>query len=405
MLCLMMLFPAGDSPRASGLDSLKIGGYGSLVYSHFDYGPDQKSGENGSPPDSRAIVDLRRFILELECAFPSEFELEVEIEFEHGGTGGALELEYEEFGEFETEIEKGGEVVFEQLHLTRRFSRAISVRIGHFIVPVGFTNRYHRPMSYLSTSRPESETEMIPLTWHETGIEVFGRYRDVSYRTQLVNGLDGTGFNSKYWIRDGHQQRFELTRATDMAIAGRIDFHGIEDAVLGVSGYYGNTTGNRPKPDMEGVDAYVSIISAHGRYTPGPWRLAGMVMRGHLQNAAEVSRKNSGLSRNLGVTRTPVAEVALAWWLEVGYDLVSLFHPQSTHQMQLFGRYEYLNTMQGIPEGGFADPRFERRVITAGVSYRPIDEIVLKGDFKHRSFGLERYNTENTLSLSSGFIF
>ena len=41
--------------------------------------------------------------------------LEAELEFEHGGTGITMEFDkLEEFGEFEMEVEKGGEVIVEK---------------------------------------------------------------------------------------------------------------------------------------------------------------------------------------------------------------------------------------------------------------------------------------------------
>ena len=92
--------------------------YGDVLYSRFDYGPDQKSGPNGSPPDDRALVDLARFVTEMAYFFTPKLYVEAEIEYEHGGTGAAMELEFEEFGEFEVEVEKGGEVRVEALHIT-----------------------------------------------------------------------------------------------------------------------------------------------------------------------------------------------------------------------------------------------------------------------------------------------
>ena len=109
-LILLVYLPL-QSANASSSPSFHLEGYGELLYSHFDFGPDQKSGPHGSPPDSRAIIDITRLALELEVELLKDTELEAEVEFEHGGAGAALELEFEEFGEFEQEIEKGGEAV------------------------------------------------------------------------------------------------------------------------------------------------------------------------------------------------------------------------------------------------------------------------------------------------------
>ena len=108
LFILLFLSPVQDA-NASAKPSFHLEGYGELLYSHFDFGPDQKSGPNGSPPDSRATIDITRLALELEVELLKDTELAAEVEFEHGGTGAALELEFEEFGEFEQEIEKGGD--------------------------------------------------------------------------------------------------------------------------------------------------------------------------------------------------------------------------------------------------------------------------------------------------------
>ena len=55
-----------------------------------------------------------RFVLAFDYKFNSKWILGAEIEFESGGTGTAFELENTENGEYETEVEKGGEVAIEQ---------------------------------------------------------------------------------------------------------------------------------------------------------------------------------------------------------------------------------------------------------------------------------------------------
>ena len=117
--------------------------------------------------------------------------MSTEIEFEYGGTGSAREIEwFEENGEYETEIEKGGEVALEQFHITRLINKHISLRFGHVIVPVGLTNNHHEPINFFGVYRPEGETTILPSTWHETGIAVFGEIGRFDYELQLVNSLD-----------------------------------------------------------------------------------------------------------------------------------------------------------------------------------------------------------------------
>jgi hypothetical protein len=160
--------------------------YGDVRYSHHDYGPDQKSGANGSPPDSRATMDLSYVVTTLEFAIRPDLEVEVEVEFEHGGTGSALELEYEEFGEYDLEVEKGGEVAVEEFHLTKTFHPSLRLRAGHFLTAVGLANRSHRPTDFFPSQRAEAEAGVIPTTWDETGVEIFGSVGRFAYRAQVV---------------------------------------------------------------------------------------------------------------------------------------------------------------------------------------------------------------------------
>lgn len=78
--------------------------------------------------------------------FGKGWSLGTEIEFEHGGTESAVEIETEEAGEYESEVERGGEVALEQFWIQKSFTRAANLRMGHIIVPVGATNMYHMPL-------------------------------------------------------------------------------------------------------------------------------------------------------------------------------------------------------------------------------------------------------------------
>lgn len=391
------------SMAAAQESKFTIGGYGEILYSHFDYGPDQKSGLNGSPSDSRAIMDIPRFILEFEYSFSKSLSLETEIEYEHGGTGGAVELEFEEFGEFETEVEKGGEITIEEFHITKTFSSAFNLRLGHFILPIGLINKAHDPKDFFTTSRPEAEVSLIPTTWHETGVEVFGMVRDFSYRLQIVNGLDATGFSSRNWIVEGYQSRFEQVKATDMALVGRFDYNGVDGLMIGVSGYRGNSTNNRPKPDLENVDGHVTIGDVHANFQRGPWIARALYLYGTLQNADLISQRNRNLSRFLPVPKTPVASAAKAWTAELGYNVFSLFSNRDEYRLYPFIRYEYYNSMEKVDRGIFADPRFERKIFTAGAIFFLTPGVVLKADYSHRTLGESRFNDENTFSISLGF--
>ena len=148
----------------------RVGGYGEAVAAFKDYGSNRFYGHpEGNAKENRNTISIPRLVIAGDYKFNSKWILGLEIEFESGGTGTAYELENTENGEYETEVEKGGEVAIEQFHITRLITPAYNVRAGHIIVPVGQNNAHHEPLNFFGTVRPEGETSIIPNTWHETG--------------------------------------------------------------------------------------------------------------------------------------------------------------------------------------------------------------------------------------------
>ena len=151
----------------------RFGGYGEMVAKFMNYGTNRFYGGVDNS-DHRNTIAIPRFVLAFDYKFSSKWILGAEIEFEAGGVGIETELENSENGEYETEMEKGGEVALEQFHITRLIHSAFNFRAGHLIVPIGLTNAHHEPINFFGTSRPEGETMIIPSTWHETEMEKGG---------------------------------------------------------------------------------------------------------------------------------------------------------------------------------------------------------------------------------------
>ena len=192
----------------------RFGGYGEMVAAFKDYGINRFYGGNdGNKRDHRNTISIPRFVLALDYKFTPKWILGAEIEFESGGVGTAYEIENSENGEYETEVEKGGEVALEQFHITRLIHPSFNVRAGHLILPIGLTNSHHEPINFFGTTRPEGETTIIPSTWHETGLEIFGTfgqdYANFDYQALITTGLNACGFDRNNWVQGGKQGIFE----------------------------------------------------------------------------------------------------------------------------------------------------------------------------------------------------
>jgi hypothetical protein len=382
------------------LDRFSLSSYGVMNYYHYDWDTD---------PDARDQVDFERLVLGAEFRVTDTIKVEGEIEFEHLGTGSTMEFDkFEEFGEFETEIEKGGEVVVEELVLEYEPREWFGVKVGYFPIAIGLNNFRHRPGQYFTTTRFESETTLLPEIWTEGGVEAFGhvdvpRAGRLTYRLAGVNGLDSTGFSSGNWISNGHQTRFERINAEDWAVVARLDYEPIEGLLIGASAYHGDSADNRPKPDLD-VNANVTIWDVHGEYYRGPLEIRGLYLSGHLENSAAVSLANAQLSNNLDVKRTPVAEDAFAWFIEAG------IHPDAVTRYWLRGlvpfyRYDRYDTMDEVQAPVIRNPFYDRETHTVGLNYRPLDWLVLKGQYSHRTRDIATNNEEDTVSVGLGYDF
>lgn len=240
---------AQDSTAVDSYDKFRFGGYGEIVASFKDYGINRFQ-KDGATRENRNTISIPRFVLALDYKFNPKWVLGAEIEFESGGTGSAYEIENTENGEYETEIEKGGEVALEQFHITRVISRGLNVRVGHQIVPVGLTNAHHEPINFFYTERPEGETTLLPSTWHETGLSLFGSlgrgYGRLDYEVMAVAALNANGFDRNEWIAGGKQGFFENDNFTSPGYVVRIDYRGVPGLRTGVSAYYCRNTGANP---------------------------------------------------------------------------------------------------------------------------------------------------------------
>ena len=397
--------PLDNVVRTSGPLELSLSGYGDLQADFYSYdeGGDVSEGSRGQ---SRSTLDTQRFVVELEAKHqPSDLEIEAEIEFEHGGTGSALELEAEEFGEFESEVEKGGEVLVEELYAEKGLGSGYSAKFGRFYTALGTLSKYYLPTDYLALRRPETEEVMLPGQWDEIGVSLRKDFEFGAATAQLVSGLDSSGFSSSRWIGGGHQDKFESVRAENPAFVGRIDLTSIlPRLVVGSAIYVGNTSGNRPEDDLESPGTLV-IGSANYRYWSRSLKLQGAAYLGDLSDAEEISDRNSHLSDSLGVERTPVADGAFGTWHEIGFNVSPLLGVPENHELSPFVRFDYYDTYLDTRAELVDNARFERSVYTSGIAYLYDDFLTVKANWSRRTFGLDAIKDQDFVGLGIGFVY
>ena len=91
-------------------------------------------------------------------------------------------------------------------------------------------------------------------------------------------------------------------------------------------------------------------------------------------------------------------------YLEGAYNLLRSLAPASTQQLNAFLRYERYNTQAGVPDGVTRDDALARRITTFGLSYKPVYNVVFKGDYQVRRNGAG-VGEDEQLSLGVGYQF
>lgn len=335
---------SGLGPAASKVygvsDGLSIGGYGEFLYQNLE--------------GQRDRADLLRAVLYFGYKFDDRWVLNTELEFEHAGEEVAVEFAYLDF------------LLEEWLNL----------RAGLVLVPMGLINEHHEPITFLPALRPETERRILPTTWRENGLGVFGNAGPLTYRAYVVNGMDALGFDAS-GLRGGRQKGSQPL-AEDLAFTGRLDYTATPGLVVGVSGHAGGSG-----QDQGVGQALTGIFDAHAEWS---WR--GLTLRG-LYAGARVGDADRINAAN-GFTGTQsVGRTLEGGYVEAGYDLMP--HIDSTSRMQLapYTRWEWIDTQHEVPSGFASDPNTENDIWTFGLNFKPIEKVVVKLEYQDWSKGTQ----------------
>lgn len=392
------------------INRLHVGGYGEVAFSQNFYSDNylRYSDPASYKGESHGRVDIPHFVIYLGYDFGKGWSLSSEIEFEHGGVEAAVEIETEEAGEYETEIERGGEVNLEQFYLQKEFFPQLKLRAGLQVVPVGGTNAHHEPNQFFGVYRPEGENTIFPCTWREISLAAMGRAGKWGYQAMVMPGLDSERFGNASWIHDGSASPFEFKIANTIAFAGRIDNYSVPGLRMSISGYVGNSFRNTLYPTNsaknEGIRGTVSILSFDFAYNAHNIIARGFVDKGHLTDSRHISQFNIKMPKTSTSKRQEIASDVITAGIEAGYNIFSFIPSQKVRnqKMYVFGRWDYYDSMmkmeQSNPLGWTSRNKF-----TAGLNWFPISQIVVKGEYSYGKLK-SRYNNEPSVSIGIAYV-
>lgn len=407
------------------LSRLHVGGYGEAVMTRNFYSQSfnrYKKPENYANDESHGRFDLPHVCLNINYDFGKGWTIGSEIEFEHGGNGTAVEIEAEEAGEYEAEVEKGGEVNIEQFWINKEFAKGkFNIKAGEIIVPIGYSNAYHEPNQFFTVYRPEGEATIMPNTWHQIGLSLWGRLKDWRYEVEFLSGLNSESFTAENFVHYGATSPYEFKVANNYAGAVRIDNYSVKGLRIGLSGYYGYTFRNTlrtPGSKYDDVKGALGIVALDFVLNRWNWIVRGNVDYAYFSDADEISAYNQANWTHHKYQDgnphhyTNIGKNALAYAIEAGYNVFSQIPKIKDEKLIVFGRFEHYNTMaSGTYESMYKYTKKYRYAV--GVNYSPVKQVTIKGEYSYRFFekpnnnGLasdsplykQPYNNEPSVSL------
>jgi len=368
------LGPAASKIYAAG-KGLSIGGYGEGRYQAF-------VGDKGNNKNS---ADLERMVLYAGYKFTDNILFNSELEFEHATTGEGSE--------------EKGEVSVEFAALDFFIDPMANIRAGLVLMPMGFINQIHEPPFFFGNNRPEVEQRIIPSTWREVGIGLFGQITpELTYTTYLVNGLNAAEFASD-GIKEGRGGGSNA-KAEDFGYVARMDYapQALPGVSVGGSAYVGNSGQNQTFAGKN-PDVLVQLYEAHAqwKYRGLEWRALGSW--GHIDNADLVSAQRTIEGKEGAV----VGSESYGWYTEVGYDILPHFIADTSQYLAPFFRYEQFDTLAKTPVGFLDDGNLDRHIFQVGLQYKPIPNVVIKADY--RNISAKTGSVPDDFNLGFGFIF
>lgn len=322
-----------------------IGGYAEVLYNQ----PEASNGE----------LDVQRLIMLFGYKFDERVQFVTEIEFEHVK-----------------------EVYIEQAFVNYSLANSLNIRAGLMLVPMGIINEFHEPTTFNGVERPSMDNKIVPTTWREIGIGVSGRFDGLAMRYQayLFNGFishDGNDGKLKgsNGLRGGRQKGAE-SMVDQFNLSAKLDYYGIPNLRIGLSGYQGRTQADDAVNNILGSDIGVAMLGLDARYKWMKFSARGQYVNASL---SDTEAYNTFTGRDLGSQLE-------GFYLETAYNVLPITNKQ---RLDAFVRYEQYDTHKEVAGNLVRNPAYYRQEWTMGLSYHMSIGSVFKVDYQSKSTGVD----------------
>lgn len=235
------------------------------------------------------------------------------------------------------------------LYVNKAFDEKLNVKGGILDIPVGITNSGGPALTIYD---PESESGVLPMSWHETGLAVWGAVGNWRYEASMISCLD-----------------FPINRSCALGVAFRNDFTDVVDGLrIGAGGYWGKSSCGMARRCRAGE--FIGTDGVFFGVVDFDFRKNGWIADGSAVYCTDCGVKSVGM--------------------EVGYDFAVLtrFHEKGVILLP-FVRYDGVFEVES------------RNKMTLGANISPLRNLVLKVEYGHRRFcGMK---TEKTFDVGIGY--
>ncbi|MDE2401368.1 MAG: hypothetical protein KGL90_06855 [Burkholderiales bacterium] len=326
-------------------------------------------------------TDVARFVLGYQHRFNEQTKVVAELELEHAVSSASDQ----------------GEVEVEQAYVEHRLNDRYGLRGGLFLIPLGMLNNNHEPTAFYGVQRNMVETAIIPSTWREAGIQVFGEHDNgVSWSAGLTTGFDlgkwdGTSKEGQQSpLRSIHQEG-QLANSKDLSVFGSVDWRGLPGLRLGGGLFTGKVA--QGAANFAAPEARLTVLDLHAKWTPGPWDFSAVYANGAITGAGD-------LNTTLAGSTALVPKSFDGWYLQGAYK----FRLGGDYAVAPFGRLERVNTARsfdGIVTSMNLSSYPTEEIVTLGAHINIAPTVVIKTDIRRY-----KENTDaNSFNLGLGFSF
>jgi len=358
------------SNQAQTISETTFFGYGEIAYSR----PIHDS--------SDTQADLARAVLGWAHRFDERTRMAAELEVEHAVASATDK----------------GEVEIEQFYAERQFTDKLGGRAGLFLIPIGFLNEHHEPTQYYGVFRNFVETSIIPTTWREGGLAVYGdAFEGLKWNVGVT-----TGFNLANWdpaSEEGREsplgsihQELSIASAKDLSTYISANYEGIPGVQVG--GTYFTGKAGQGVQDFPAQNARVTLWEAHARWQPPPFDFATLYARGTISDTEALNLTFIGQP-------TPVPQLFFGGYLQAAWRNAVTWYD---YALTPWTRYEWVNTAASfatVPEGLGVPTTPTQQIWTIGADFFVTPSIVFKADYQQFRFDSAR----NAFQLGFGLNF